>query len=317
MKKIFFVLVTALTLANPFTTKAQQDYQVTHFMFDRLSINPAYAGINDQLCASGIFRNQWTGFEGAPRTAILNVHSPVEILRGGVGLTVFNDVLGVQNRNIARLSYSYHLNVLGGRLGVGLSAGLFSQALTGPGWITPDEGNNNTDPSIPAIGASEMKPDFNFGLYYTTNNFYVGLSSTHVSEGRFSDLKMDIKRHYWLVAGYEYKGLMGGDLDLKPNILIKSELVSTQIDLNLLAEYRNLVWLGATYRFQDAIAPMIGYIHNFNNQSESILKIGYSYGITTSAINQFSRGTHEIALNYCMKIIKPQIVTKSKNPRFL
>jgi type IX secretion system PorP/SprF family membrane protein len=326
IKKIVVFTVATLTLANPFKTEAQQDYQVTHFMFDRLSINPAYAGINDQLCASGIFRNQWTGFDGAPRTGVINVHSPVEILRGGLGLTVFNDQLGAQNRSIARLAYSYHLNVLGGRLGVGVSAGMFSQSINN-NWITPDGTEASLDSSIPTSGASEMKPDFNFGLYYTSNNFYVGLSTTHVSEGQFSDLKMDIKRHYWFVAGYEYKGLMNGDLDLKPNILIKSELVSTQVDFNLMAEYRKLIWIGATYRFtpmpgengefSNAIAPMIGYAHDFKNESESVLKIGYSYGITTSALNQFSRGTHEIALNYCMKIVKPQVVAKSKNPRFL
>ena len=318
IKKIVVFTVATLTLVNPFKSEAQQDYQVTHFMFDRLSINPAYAGINDQLCASGIFRNQWTGFDGAPRTGVINVHSPVEILRGGVGLTVFNDQLGAQNRSIARLAYSYHLNVLGGRLGIGVSAGMFNQSINNNIiWTTPDGTEASLDGSIPTAGASEMKPDFNFGLYYTTNNFYVGLSTTHVSEGQFSDLKMDIKRHYWFVAGYEYKGLMNGDLDLKPNILVKSELVSTQIDLNLIAEYRKMIWLGTTYRFQDAIAPMIGYIHDFKNESESVLKIGYSYGITTSALRQFSTGTHEIALNYCMKIVKPQVVAKSKNPRFL
>ncbi|MFP5471650.1 MAG: type IX secretion system membrane protein PorP/SprF, partial [Bacteroidia bacterium] len=82
IKRISTCLVFAVALVAPNFTKAQQDYQVTHFTFDRLSINPGYAGINDQLCASGIFRNQWTGFDGNPETRVLNIHSPVAILRG-------------------------------------------------------------------------------------------------------------------------------------------------------------------------------------------------------------------------------------------
>lgn len=313
MRKITSLVVFAVLFS--FGVKAQQDYQVTHFMFDKLSVNPGFAGVNDKLCASGIFRNQWTGFAGAPQTGVLNVHAPVELLRGGVGFTYFNDRLGFESNNIARLSYSYHLNVLGGRLGVGLSAGIVSKAF-GTGFIAP-EPDKQDDVIAAAEGSSDMTPDFNFGVYYTGNDFYVGLSSTHVAEGNLADVYYKTKRHYWLSAGYEYKGLMNGDLDLKPNLLVKSDAVSVQVDVNVMAEYREMLWAGVTYRLADAIAPMVGYIHHLENESEGVIKIGYSYGLTTSAINQFSSGTHEIALNYCMNILKPTIVTKSKNPRFL
>lgn len=314
MRKIVSIL--SFVILFSVGAKAQQDYQVTHFMFDKLSINPAFAGINDKLCASAIFRNQWTGFSGAPRTGIFNVHAPVELLRGGVGFTYFNDELGAEKNNIARLSYSYHLNnVLGGKLGIGVSAGIVSKAFGTD--FTPPEPNEQDNVIDGARGSSDIIPDFNFGVYYAGNDFYVGLSSTHVAEGNLADVYYQTKRHYWLSAGYEYKGLMNGDLDLKPNVLVKSDIVSTQVDINLLAEYREMLWAGVTYRLSDAIAPMVGYIHHLENESEGVIKIGYSYGLTTSAIKQHSSGTHEIALNYCMRILKPTIVTKSKNPRFL
>lgn len=313
MKKIIAALVLFVAFSQ--ALKAQQDYQVTHFMFDKLSINPAYAGIHDKLCATGIFRNQWTGFGGEPRTGVFNVHAPVEILKGGAGLTVFSDNLGDMNNTFARLSYSYHLNVLGGRLGIGASAGFASMSFN-KDWVTPDT-EAVDDQFIPASGTSDNALDFDFGVYYSGNNFYVGISSTHLSAPSLSEVSVNLDRHYYLMAGYEHKGMMNGDLDLKPNILVKSDAVSTQIDINVLAEYRKMIWGGLTYRMSDAIAPMVGYIHHLENDSEGVIKIGYSYGLTTSAINQFSSGTHEIALNYCMRILKPAVVTKSKNPRFL
>ena len=316
MRKILSILAffTLFSLG----LKAQQDYQVTHFMFDKLSINPAFAGINDKLCASAIFRNQWTGFGGEPKTGVFNVHAPVEILRGGAGLTVFNDKLGRFDNTYARLAYSYHLNILGGRLGIGASAGLASVGFDTNGYITPDEGEAATnDGLLQSLQTNDNAADFDFGLYYSGNDFYVGLSATHLSSPKLSEVGVDLKNHVYFMAGYEYRGLMDGDLDLKPNVLVKTDLVSTQFDVNVLAEYRKMIWGGVTYRHQDAIAPMVGYIHHLENESEGVIKIGYSYGITTSAINQYSSGTHEIALNYCMRILKPEIITKSKNPRFL
>lgn len=312
MKKILSFLSFCLLFS--IVGRAQQDYQVTHFMFDKVSINPGYVGIHDKLCATGIFRNQWSGFGGEPKTGIFNVHAPVEVLKGGLGLTVFSDKLGQMSNTYARLSYSYHLNVLGGRLGIGASAGMASVAF-GNDWITPD--TEAVDDAFIPQGTSSSSLDFDFGVYYAGNNFYVGLSSTHLSAPSLDEVFVKLDRHYYFMAGYEYKGLMDGDLDLKPNVLVKSDAVSTQVDINILAEYRKMIWGGLTYRLSDAIAPMVGYIHHLENESEGVIKLGYSYGITTSAINQYSNGTHEIALNYCMKILKPTIITKSKNPRFL
>ena len=88
---------------------AQQDYQVTHYMYDNLSFNPGYAGMNNSICATLIGRQQWTGFNGSPQSGILNVHAPVEFLKGGVGITYVYDKLGFESNNIARLNYSYHM----------------------------------------------------------------------------------------------------------------------------------------------------------------------------------------------------------------
>lgn len=308
MKKIYTVIF-AVTMGV--SVQAQQDPQYTHFMFDKLSFNPGYAGVNKKICATGIFRQQWSGFDGAPQTALLNIHAPIDILRGGVGLTYFNDQLGFENNNIVRLAYAYHQPIGPGILGIGASAGIVSKAIRAT-WITPDGTPYTDDLSIRTQEDSQIVPDFGFGLYYTIpNSLYVGLSTSHISESDLGTLNFQTARHYYIVAGYEYAF---SDFKLMPNILAKTDAVTAIVDVNLLLMYKNMVWAGATYRLQDAIAPMIGYQHAIK---KGMLRIGYSYDITTSELKNYSNGSHEIMLNYCFTIDRQPPITKFKNPRFL
>ena len=170
MKKLLIALAFVLGLQN---VNSQQDYQFTHYMFDNLSFNPGYAGLTQSICGTMIFRQQWSGFNGSPTTGLVNVHAPVQLLRGGIGLTYLNDQLGFEKNNIARLSYSYHQAIGVGTLGIGVSAGIVQKSLNAT-WITPDQGAgyiDGTDPGIALSNASDMVPDFNFGLFYRTINF--------------------------------------------------------------------------------------------------------------------------------------------------
>ena len=126
MKKVLFGLFL-LTLG--YTAKAQQDYQFTHYMYDKLSFNPGYAGLNKSICGTIIFREQWSGFDGNPTTALINVHAPVKMLRGGFGFTYVSDKLGFESNNLARLSYSYHMGLGVGDLGIGISAGILQKSI--------------------------------------------------------------------------------------------------------------------------------------------------------------------------------------------
>ena len=133
MKKPF-LLIFLFTLFG--TVNAQQDYQITHYMFDNLSFNPGYAGMNNNICATMIGRQQWSGFQGSPTTALINIHSPVEMVRGGLGITYVSDQLGFEKNNIARLNYSYHMGVGAGQLGIGASVGILQKSIEAE-WLTP------------------------------------------------------------------------------------------------------------------------------------------------------------------------------------
>lgn len=317
MKKIITALsVFAVALAGT----AQQDYQFTHYMFDNLSFNPGYAGITNSICGTIMGRQQWAGFDGSPTTGLVNVHMPVKLLRGGVGLTYLNDQLGFEKNNIARLSYSYHLGGIGpGTLGIGISGGIVQKSIDA-NWITPDGTPASNDPTINTGGVlgnvsniSELVSDFNLGAFYQAPNMYFGLSATHIGQAEMLDLNVQNVHHYWLTAGYTHP--FNPNLKLRPNILVKSDVASTQIDLNANVLYKDKVWGGLTYRLGDAIAPMIGYQHQFS--PNATLRAGYSYGITTSQIKSYSSGTHDFMINFCFNMEKPPILQKSKNPRFL
>jgi type IX secretion system PorP/SprF family membrane protein len=311
--KVYAYLIVLGSLFG--TSFAQQDYQLTHYMFDNLSFNPGYAGMNNNICGTIINREQWVGFDGRPSTKLLNVHSPVEMLRGGLGFSYISDKLGVESNNIARLSYSYHMGLGAGKLGIGISAGIIQKSFNAT-WITPDQGSSYTfgdDTSIPQNNASGVSPDINLGLFYKTEELYLGLSTTHVGGFSMKGLNVQNVHHYWITAGYKYD--INQDFKLRPNLLIKSDAASTIMDLNVNVLFRNMAWGGLTYRIGDEIAPMVGYQHSFTDGST--LRIGYAYGITTSVIGDYSTGSHDIMLNYCFSLAKPPTLEKSKNPRFL
>ena len=309
MKKVLFGLFL-LTLG--YTAKAQQDYQFTHYMYDKLSFNPGYAGLNKSICGTIIFREQWSGFDGNPTTALINVHSPVKMLRGGLGFTYVSDKLGFESNNLARLSYSYHMGLGVGDLGIGISAGILQKSIQA-NWITPDGTPAIDDASIAVSGANGLVPDINFGVFYLQNQLYMGISATHLYAPDLTDLNISNAKHFWITAGYEYG--LGPDLKLRPSILAKSDAASTQLDVNVNVLYKDMIWGGVSYRVSDAIAPMLGYQNN--DVGGGTLRIGYAYDVTTSQIKGYSNGSHDIMVNYCFNLDKPKPLQKSKNPRFL
>jgi type IX secretion system PorP/SprF family membrane protein len=294
------------------TSYSQQDPQFTHYMFDKLSVNPGYAGLNQAICATAIYRQQWASFDGAPQTMLLNVHAPIRAIRGGLGFTYFNDKLGFESNNIARLSYSYHQVIGVGTLGIGLSGGIVNKSISA-NWVTPDGTPWSSDPNISDPSSNATVADFSMGLFYKTNKLYMGLSATHLSESDLSDIHIQTARHYWVMAGYNFN--VAPDWDVMPSVMAKSDAASTQIDVNVRVLYKQMVWAGVSYRVADAIAPMVGYQTPIGDAGT--LKIGYSYDVTTSQLNSYSNGSHEVMVNYCFNLEKDPPVAKSKNPRFL
>ena len=109
MKKIIFILSLALFIND---ISAQQDAQFSQNMFNKLANNPGFTGSNQAISVIGLFRDQWSGFEGAPQTTNLSVHAPISALRGGLGLSVFSDQEGEYDNTNINLSIRVNQNSL-------------------------------------------------------------------------------------------------------------------------------------------------------------------------------------------------------------
>lgn len=324
MKKLFTKLTVALAAITSISF-AQQDPQFTQFMHNKLIYNPGYAGTSEAICANVLYRKQWVNFPGAPSTGLLSFDMPIGQLPIAIGLNVMQDQIGFDKTFFGRLALSYNKRIGAGVLGIGVDGGVLQKQFNGT-WITPD-GNSFQDNSIPnyqANGQAAANPNLNklsydlgFGVFYSiANKMYVGLSSTHLTaqDLKASDsVKFALARHYYLVGGYTFNLGDGGIHGINPNIKVKSDAASTQLDINLTYIYNNQFWVGVSYRMQDAIAPMVGA----RLLKDKSLKIGYSYDVTTSKIKGYSAGTHEIMLGYCMNVKKKPKVTSYQNARFL
>jgi type IX secretion system PorP/SprF family membrane protein len=295
------------------TSFAQQDPQFTQYMFDRLSVNPGFAGTTGSICATALLRQQWTGFDGAPKTGLFNVHMPVSKISSGIGVTVTLDELGQQQNTNARLHYSFHRKINQGTLGIGVYAGLASRTL-GRDWVAIDPVAD--DLAIPINGANNSGFDLGAGIYYVHPKFWLGLSSTQLPETEFPDVSIKNVRHYYAQGGYDLE--LGGDPKyvLQPSTLIKTDGTSMQVDLNATFLYNKTVWLGVSYRTEDAIAPMIGYQQAVSD-GNGFVRIGYSYDLTTSELRNYSSGSHEIMLSYCFNIVPKPDLQIYRNVRFL
>lgn len=319
MKKTLATLAFCSILLVAF---AQQDAQFSMNMFNRLAVNPAYAGMNKTLCVTTIGRQQWVGFPGAPTTGLVSIDYG-RILGGGVGLTVDQDVAGFQKNIEAKLAYSYHKTLNIGVLGFGINAGMFQSTLNGK-FVAPQSQN---DPSVPWGGTTVTTYDIGLGLYYQTRRLYAGLSSSHLPEQQISasgtttgsagvtdwDYKYQSARHYYVMAGYTF--IPSPVWEITPSVFVKSVVAASQVDVNLMAKWKKLLWVGTGYRLNDAVIFMAGIEHKFNRQLTA--KIGYSYDLPASGLREYNGGSHEIMLNFCYKITPDAGSTSHMNVRFL
>jgi type IX secretion system PorP/SprF family membrane protein len=295
----------------------QQDKLLTHFMYDRMSINPGETGLDDGICATSIYRNQWDKVNGAPNSAVLNVAANMNrFFPGGLGLSFYHDAIGFSRQNNLLLNYSYPISLGNvGVLGAGIGVGMMSYAMN-PSWIPPQTIN---DPSLPGNDFSAISLDLNFGLYLKGRNYYAGLSSTHLSESEMLGSSTGIgvagystARHYYIMGGYKLPNIASGALDF--NLMMRTDLVKYSVDINsryfFKKDSKEFGYVGLTYRTSDAIGIMLGY-NAFKN-----FTCGYSYDITVNKLSSISRGSHEFFVRYCYYLKNPP-KTYSTHPRWL
>ncbi len=306
MSKLKAFVVLFLMISS--SVLAQRDPQYSMNFYNQLAFNPGYAGSNDAICAVMLYRNQWMGFDGTPKTMAFSVHGPIESISSGVGLSMLQDKAGFGKDFLLNLDYAYRMEIGDGNLGLGLGIGLINRSLDGD-WESPDVLWGNTDnayddPLIPHSG-SHFSFDSNFGVFYNVEEkeyaYYAGLSITHLNKPQVKIDKENTEfhsyfaRHLYLSGGYSHT-LPNNIIDIQPMFILHTDGVTAQYNFNLRAVYQRQFWGGVSYRVSDAIVPMIGANLPMG------LGIGVAYDITLSNIAKYSSGSIEFYLRYCFNI---------------
>ena len=278
---------------------AQQEPAITQYMFNHLAINPAYAGNHAQLSATLYHRDQWVNFPGAPNTQSFTAHSGFYQSKVGVGLMMTRDEIGIHQEYSMYGSYSYKIKMSKGTLSMGLQAG-FSH-------LSSDFDKLNirstADPFLTGT-RTKFNPNFGVGVYYHTDDMFLSASVPYILNNEIVNVDeigaaleslAEEKRSYYLMGGKTFKP--NRNLLIKPSLLIHlQDGAPLTFNANLSFVLKELVSLGVSYRHQDAIVYLIQVKINEN------FALGYAYDMTLTDINQFSRGTHELMLNYRVKL---------------
>lgn len=313
MKNIFRRIYLLLAFTMVFAAKlfAQQDAQYSHYMFNGFVFNPALAGSKESLSALGLFRTQFVGVDGGPTTQTISAHMPIPNITSGIGLHIVNDRIGIGNRTLNFMaSYAYRYQMANGVLSGGLSLGFIQRTLDPSELVT----NDPNDPAIPTGTVNAVKPDINLGAMYSTDQYWIGLSATHLNMANmaFDGLNSSEYRnviHTNLMAGYNYS--LNPSIDLKPSVLLRYS-TSLTFDASVMAFLNQKYWAGLSYRLDDAIIGIVGLNITPN------IKFSYAYDYTLSNLNIASNGSHEVILGYDVtfkKKVRPDVIIKT--PRFL
>jgi len=295
---------------------AQQNIQFSQYIFNTLSVNPAYAGYKEEWFAQMALRNQWVGIDGAPKTGQISIDGILDpqTTKHGVGLQVTADKLGPQSSTSATLNYAFRLQLDAAdtrRLSFGLGVGVAQYGLNGNALTTID----GQDQAVPIGNSSRLTPDFRFGVFYTTPYWYIGLSALDllsnteaVNDYRNNDSFSDNivrTRHMYFIAGSLIN--VAPDLRIRPSMMIREDFRGpTNADFNIMGIFSDRIWLGAGYRtslklfkkeYQNtevsSQAAIIGVAQFYVNER---FRIGYSYDYSVSKLNGYQSGTHEITV---------------------
>lgn len=310
MKKILLFIILICFLNK---VEAQQDPQYTHYMYNMSVVNPAYATATPSvLNLGGLYRTQWVGAVGAPKTFTFFAHTPVsESVE--LGLSLISDDIGdgakKENNIFGDFAYVLQLNNKH-RLSLGIKAGvtIFETNFNG---FELESGSTSTDPAFDE-NINRVFPNVGAGLFYFTDKYYVGLSAPNLLSTKHIEERQGINRfgsenlHVFFTGGYVFQ--LNQDIKLKPSFMAKGvKGVPGVVDVSANVLLYDKLEFGLSYRLDDAVSGLV----NINVTPN--LRVGYAYDYTVTNLGDFNSGTHEILLLFDLNFMKKGY---DKSPRF-
>lgn len=288
------IIKTLFWLFIPFALSGQSGPMTSQYVLNPLTINAGYAGNRGALNMAAFYRNQWAGVPGAPETMTLSLDAPILDSKLGLGLVITNDKIGVTKQTRFNTYYAYKISMGTGNLSLGLGAGLITTNTAWSNLIVIDPGDEQylVDSKVLVV------PDFNFGVYYTQQNYFAGFSiprllsyQFNIDENKYS-LKFEPEAYTYLFnTGYLFD--LGSKWKFFPTTLISySSAEKILYDVNAHFNFVGKVWFGGSYRSNRSIGGLLQL--QLNDQ----LKVAYSYDFDLGELGRYSSGSHEIMLRY-------------------
>jgi type IX secretion system PorP/SprF family membrane protein len=297
MKTLTKIVLVMVLTSWSFGLYAQQIPMYTHYMFNTLVVNPAYAGSRDALTITALHRSQWVGFKEAPLTQTLTMHAPLRNEHIGLGLSISNDKIGPTNNTSAQVDFAYIMQLTAkSKLALGLSGG-----------INVFQANLNTllieqqgDPVFQNNIDNRVSPNFGFGAYYSRERFYAGISVPYLLENNYSEITQinggtlvaKEQRHYFFIAGTLIN--ISDNFAFKPTTLVKiTNAAPVQADFTASFIIMKKLMVGLMLRTGDAVGGLIGL--DITDQLHFGYSFDWSYGLETA---KYNNGSHELVLRY-------------------
>jgi len=288
------LLYTLIVLFVGYAAHAQYEPQYSQFIFNKLAFNPAYAGSKEALVLGAVYRHQWEGVVGAPRTMAAYTHAPFSGGRAGVGLAITSDKIGFTDNSYVDLSYAYRLKFDNkSTLSLGLMSRFEYSQINWEQAQIVDIG----DEDVPAGESGRTTLNFGMGVYYSSKSFYVGFSMPQILKPNlYGDEFFGIGnysrfRNYYLMTGVIAP--VGDNVLFKPAMMVSySPNAPFELDINASFIFMESFWLGATYRLGDSVDGVIQY--QFTKQ----LKAGLAMDYTLTELQQYSKGSVEFLIEY-------------------
>ncbi len=293
--------ISALLLLTLKLGSAQQQYTFTNYLLNAYYYNPALAGSEEVHKASFSYRNQWTGFEGAPVTVHGNFYGSIRNeMKHGYGISILSDKTGLSTSTGAYLNYAYHLNITDDiRAGFGVRPGFFQYKLGLYDAKLADKGDEILTGNIVTANALDLSS----GFHVYSNKFYLTASLDHIFGKAidFTVYNQSLTRHLTVIAAYKFN-LKKQKIDIEPGILFRTvQPVPSQVNFFLRGTYDNKFWAGLSYRTDDAAGISLGM------WIKERLNIGYTYDYSLGGISPYQNGSHEIAITFITTSRRPSL----------
>jgi type IX secretion system PorP/SprF family membrane protein len=291
-KFIRVLLISTLLTSIALYSKAQLNpFQAMYFQ-NPYQYNPAMAGMDHVLNLNLGYRQQWTGFTGAPKTSSFTAdYQPVE--KVGVGLNINDDQEGLIRDTRVMGSYAYHLPLSGNndKLSFGLSLGVDD------GRIDYSKVHGDVT-DIELAQYNQLKPyvDGDFGIAYTNDRLSVNAALPDLKSTFFksSDQRFDADRLMFItVASYK--------IDFDPDH-DKGFSLEPLAAFRMVRGYNDIVDCGFNFIMNNYGLSLQGIYHSSQsmdvgiNLDQRTYLLSFNYNLETGPFTTYAYGTFEFGL---------------------